>query len=70
MFTHDCTKFLKRGAYLHIIKVKDMSSRNPKFGSSMKERFIHLDLVIWKDARNSKKNESLYETRAKLLDPC
>ena len=46
-----------------------MPSRNSKVGSSTKERFIHFDLVIGKDARETEKNESLLETRAKLLDP-
>ena len=36
----------------------------------MKERFIHFDLVIWKDTRETERNESLFETRAELPDPC
>ena len=69
-FSHDCIKFFKSGAYLHTIKMKNMPSGNPKVGSSMKERFIHFDLVICKDAREIESNENLFETRAELPDPC
>ena len=68
--THDCTKFLKGGTYLHTVEVKNMLKGNPKVGNNTKERFIHLDLVIGKDAREIERNESLLETRAKLLYPC
>jgi len=67
---HDCIKSFKSGAYLHTVEVKNMLSGNPKVGSSMKERFIHFDLVIWKDARETERNESLFETRVELPDPC
>ena len=69
-FTHDCTKLLKSGAYLYIIEVENMLSRDPMVGSSTKERFIHFDLLIWKDTRETKRNNSLFEVRAKLLDSC
>jgi len=36
----------------------------------MKKRFIQLDLMIWEDAREIKRNKGLFETRAKLFDPC
>ena len=36
----------------------------------MKERFIHIDLMIWEDVRETERNEGLFETRAKILDPC
>ena len=39
------------GAYFYTIEVKNMPSRNPKVGSSTKERFIHLNLMILADAR-------------------
>ena len=54
-FAYDCTKFFKSEAYLHTVEVKNMLSRNPKVGSSTKERFIYLDLVIWKDVRETKR---------------
>ena len=69
-FTHDCTKFIKSGTYLHTVKVKSMPSRNPKVGSSTKERFIHLDLVIKKDVRETERNDNLFESRTKLLNLC
>ena len=69
-FNHDCTKFFKNGAYLHTIEVKNTSSGNPKVGSFTKERFIHFDLVIWKDTRETERNNGLLETKAKLLHPC
>jgi len=49
-FTHDCTKLFKSGAYLYTIKVKNMSSRDPKVGNNTKERFIYFNLMKWKDA--------------------
>ena len=56
-FTHDCTKFFKSGPYLHTIEVKNMLSGNPKVGSGMKKRFIHFDLVVRKDAKETEGNE-------------
>ena len=47
-----------------------MLNGNPKVGNSIKERFIHFDLVVWKDARETERNESLFETRVELPDPC
>ena len=47
-----------------------MLSRNPKVGSSPKERFIHFDFMVYKDSRKIKRDETLFETRAKLLDLC
>ena len=38
--------------------------------SNTKERFIHFDLMVGKDARETDRNESILETRAKLLDSC
>jgi len=38
--------------------------------NSTKERFIHFDLTVGKDARETDRNESIFETRAKLLDSC
>ena len=55
-FTHDCTKFFRSGAYLHTIEVKNMPSGNSKVGSSTKERFIHFDMVIRNDARETERN--------------
>ena len=39
---HNCIKSFKSGAYLHTVEVKNMLSGNPKVGSSMEERFVHL----------------------------
>ena len=47
-----------------------MTSRNLKVGSSTNKRFIHFDLVIGNDAREAKRDESIFETRVKALDPC
>ena len=68
-FTYDCAKLFKSGAYLYTFEVKNMSRRDPKVGSSTKERFIYFDLMIWKDARETERSDNLFETRAKLLDP-
>ena len=46
LFTDDCTKLLKSGAYLYIAKLKNIPSRDPIVGSSTKKRFIHLDLMV------------------------
>ena len=58
-FTHDCTKLLKSGVYLYTIELKNMSSRDPIVDSSMKKTFIHLDLMVWKNARETIRNDSL-----------
>lgn len=50
--------------------MKNMPSKNPKVGNSTKKRFIHLDLVIWEDTRETEGNMGLFETRVNLLDPC
>ena len=68
-FTYDCPKLLKSGAYLYAIEVQNMSSRDPVIGSNKKKRFIHLNLMIWKNARENIMNDSLFETRAKLPNP-
>ena len=47
-----------------------MPSRDPKLGSSMEKRFIHFDLMIGKDARESEGDEIIFETGVKLLNPC
>ena len=39
-------KLLNSEAYLYIVEVKNMSSRDPIVGSNPKERFIYFDLVI------------------------
>ena len=46
-----------------------MSSRDPKLSSSTEKRFIHFDLMIGKDARETEGDESIFETRVKLLNP-
>ena len=69
-FSYDCTKLLKSGAYLYIVELKNMPSRDPIVGSGTNERFIHLDFMIWKNAKETERKDSLFETRAKLLDPC
>ena len=45
-FSYDCTKLLKSGAYLYIVELKNMPSRDPIVGNSMKKRFIHLDSMV------------------------
>lgn len=67
-FTYDCTIFLKSGAYLYTVELEDVSNRDPIIGSSTKE-FIHLNLMIWKNARETIRNGSLFKTRAKLPNP-
>ena len=68
-FTHDCTELLKSGAYLYTVELKNMLSRDPIIGSSTNKRFTHLDLMVWKNARETIRNDSLFETRAKLPNP-
>ena len=46
-----------------------MSSRDPIIGYSTKKRFIHHDLMVWKNAREATRDDSLVETRAKLSNP-
>ena len=69
-FTHNCTKLFNSGSYFHIIELENMPSRNPKVGSNMKKKFIHFDLVVKKDARKAKRDERIFETRAKPFNPC
>ena len=68
-FAHECTKLFNSGAYFHTIELENMPSRNHKVGSNMKKRFIHFDLVIGKDSREAKRDESIFETTAKSLGP-
>ena len=65
-FTHDCTKFLKIWAYLYTV---ELESRDLTMGSNTKKGFIHLDLMIWKNSRENIRNDSLFNTRAKLPNP-
>jgi len=46
-----------------------MPRKDPIIGSSIKKRFIHLDLMVWKNARETTRNDNLFETRTKLPNP-
>ena len=48
------------GTYLYTIEVKKMLKGNPKVGNNTKKRFIRLDLVIGKDAREAKKDDNIF----------
>jgi len=52
------------------IELEDMTSKDPKFNSSTKKRFICFDLMGGKDARKTERGESILVTRAKVLIPC
>ena len=56
-------------AYLYTVEVKNMSSRDLIVGNNPKERFIYFDLVIWKDKRETKRSDRLFEVRAKPIGP-
>ena len=45
-----------------------MSSRDPKF-SNIEKRLVQPNLVIEKNARETKRSESMLEIGAKLLNP-
>ena len=47
-----------------------MSSRDLKFSSSTEKRLVHPNLMIEKNARETKRSESMLEIGAKLLNPC
>ena len=55
-FTYDRIKFFKSRAQFHTIEFESISSWDPKFSSSMKERFIHFDLMVGKDSRETKRD--------------
>ena len=67
---HDHTKFFKSGVYFHTIELENILSGNPKLSGSMKKRVIYFDLMIRRDAKETKRDESILETRAKLFNPC
>ena len=69
-FAHDCTNFFKSRAKFHTIELEDMPSWDPKFSRSTKERFIHFYLMVGKDAREDKRDKSIFENGTKLLYPC
>ena len=45
-----------------------MSSRDPKF-SNIEKRLVHPNLVIEKNARETKRSKSMLEIGVKLLNP-
>ena len=54
---------------MHAIELEDMLGRDPKFNNRLEKKLVHSNLMIERNARETKRSESVFEIGTKLLNP-